>query len=72
MLAAGMGSRFGGLKQMEPMDPQGRFIIDYSMYDAARAGFDRAVLIVRRENERAFRDTVGRRLESVMDVEYVI
>ena len=72
VLAAGMGSRFGGLKQMEPMDPQGRFIIDYSMYDAARAGFDRAVLIVRRENERAFRDTVGRRLESVMDVEYVI
>lgn len=72
VLAAGMGSRFGGLKQMEPMDGHGNFIIDYSIYDAIEAGFDRVVLIVRQENEQAFRDTVGKRLESKIDVVYVI
>ena len=64
VLAAGMGSRFGGLKQMEPMDGHGNFIIDYSVYDAIEAGFDRVVFIVRRSTLDAFRETVGKRIES--------
>ena len=72
VLAAGMGSRFGGLKQMEPMDGHGNFIIDYSIYDAIEAGFDRVVFIVRRSTLDAFRETVGKRIESRIDVEYVL
>ena len=52
VLAAGMGSRFGGLKQMEPMGPNGEFIIDYSVFDAVRAGFTKVVFIIREENNR--------------------
>lgn len=71
ILAAGMGSRFGGLKQVQPVGPHGELIIEYSIFDALRAGFDRLVLVIRRDIEADFRATIGRRLESRMAVEYV-
>ena len=71
ILAAGMGSRFGGLKQVQPVGPAGELIIEYSIYDAWRAGFDRLVLVIRKDIEAEFRATIGRRLESRMAVEYV-
>ncbi|MBL9215564.1 MAG: NTP transferase domain-containing protein [Opitutaceae bacterium] len=71
ILAAGMGSRFGGLKQVQPVGPAGELIIEYSIYDAMRAGFGRLVLVIRRDIEAEFRATIGRRLESRMDVAYV-
>ena len=70
VLAAGMGSRFGGLKQMEPFGPSGQTIVDYSVWDAVRAGFDRAVIIIKKSIEKDFRDLVGRRLEKMTDVDY--
>jgi len=66
-----MGSRFGGLKQVQPVGPAGELIIEYSIYDARRAGFDRLVLVIRKDIEAEFRATIGRRLESRMAVEYV-
>ena len=71
ILAAGMGSRFGGLKQVQPVGPAGELIIEYSAYDALRAGFGRLVLVIRKDIEADFRDSIGRRLESRMDVSYV-
>lgn len=71
VMAAGMGSRFGGLKQMAPLGPSGQVIMDYSVYDAVRAGFDHAVLIIKKENESDFREVVGRRIERLIDVTYV-
>ena len=70
ILAAGMGSRFGGLKQMEPMDEYGNFIIDYSIYDAVEAGFDSIVLIIKKEHHKIFEETIGKRLKKVVKVEY--
>ncbi len=70
VLAAGMGSRYGGLKQLDPIGHCGEFIIDYSVYDAIRAGFDKVVFIIKRENYDIFRDTIGKRLENVIHVEY--
>ncbi|MBQ8891630.1 MAG: nucleotidyltransferase [Bacilli bacterium] len=70
LLAAGMGSRFGGLKQVEPVGPNGEFIIDYSIYDAIRAGFTKIVFIIKRENYDLFRETVGKRIEGKIPVEY--
>ena len=70
LLAAGMGSRFGGLKQVEPIGPNGEFIIDYSIYDAIRAGFTKIVFIIKRENYELFRETVGKRIEGKIPVEY--
>lgn len=70
VLAAGMGSRYGGLKQLDPIGQHGEFIIDYSVYDAVRAGFDKVVFIIKRENHEIFRDTIGKRIENVIDVEY--
>lgn len=70
VLAAGMGSRFGGLKQMEPMDDAGNFIIDYSIYDAVRAGFDSIVLIIKKELLNDFERTIGKRLKKIVKVEY--
>ena len=70
IMAAGMGSRFGGLKQIEPVGPNGEIIIDYSVFDAKRAGFDKTVFIIKREFEKEFRDIVGRRMEKLMDVDY--
>lgn len=71
IMAAGMGSRFGGLKQVEPINEQGEFILDYSVYDAIKAGFDRIVFIIKEENLDLFRSTVGKRIESKIKVEYV-
>ncbi len=70
ILAAGMGSRFGGLKQIEAMDDDGNFIIDYSIYDAIKAGFDRVIFIIKKEIEDIFKSTIGKRLEKIIKVEY--
>ena len=70
ILAAGMGSRYGGLKQIDPLGPGGEFIIDYSIFDAIRAGFDRVVFIIKRENHAVFEETVGARVRSAISVEY--
>jgi dTDP-glucose pyrophosphorylase len=71
ILAAGMGSRFGGLKQVQPVGPADELIIEYSVFDALRAGFTRLVLVIRKDIEVDFRETIGRRLESKIDVQYV-
>ncbi len=71
VLAAGMGSRFGGIKQVQPVGPHGELIIEYSAYDALRAGFGRLVLVIRKDIEADFREAIGRRLERRMDVQYV-
>ena len=71
IMAAGMGSRFGGLKQIEPVGPNGEFIIDYSIYDAIRAGFNKVVFIIKEENYNIFKETIGSRIEGKIDVEYV-
>ena len=71
IMAAGMGSRFGGLKQIEPIDEYGNFIIDYSIYDAIKVGFTKVVFIIKRENYDIFRETVGKRVEKNIEVEYV-
>lgn len=70
VLAAGMGSRYGGLKQMDPVGPGGEFIIDYSVFDAHRAGFQTVVFIIKHEIEDAFRATVGERVSRYMEVRY--
>lgn len=70
-MAAGMGSRFGGLKQIEPVDDNGNFIIDYSIYDAIKCGFDRVVFIIKEENYDIFRQTVGKRVEKQIETVYV-
>ncbi len=70
IMAAGMGSRFGGLKQIEPIDEYGNFIIDYSIYDAIQEGFTKVVFIIKKENYDIFRETVGARVEKYIDVEY--
>ena len=70
ILAAGMGSRFGGLKQVEPVGPNGEFIIDYSIYDAIQAGFTKVVFIIKEEMYDLFRETVGKRIEGKIQVEY--
>ena len=71
ILAAGMGSRFGGLKQIEPMGPNDEFIIDYSVYDAIKAGFNKIVFIIKEENYDVFKETIGKRVEPHIHVEYV-
>ena len=70
ILAAGMGSRFGGLKQMEPMDDYGNFILDYSVHDAIRAGFDSVIFIIKKEHYEIFRETIGKRVEPLVKTEY--
>ena len=70
ILAAGMGSRFGGVKQMEPIDKDGNFIIDYSIFDAKRAGFNKVVFIIKHEIEEDFKATIGARVAKYIDVEY--
>ena len=71
VMAAGMGSRFGGLKQVTPVDDAGHPIIDFSLYDARRAGFKRVVFIIKREIEEDFKEAVGRRMERWFHVDYV-
>jgi NDP-sugar pyrophosphorylase family protein len=70
IMAAGMGSRYGGLKQIDPIGKHGEFIIDYSIYDAIKAGFNKVVFIIKEENYEVFRDTVGKRVEKLVDVKY--
>ena len=70
IMAAGMGSRYGGLKQMDPLGPSGEVILDYSIFDARRAGFKRVVFLIKHEIEEAFREKVGSRIERYMDVRY--
>ncbi len=72
VLAAGMGSRFGDrIKQLEPLGPGGELMIDYSIYDALRVGFDRVAFIIRRDIEELFRETIGNRIEKLVDTTYV-
>lgn len=70
VLAAGMGSRFGGLKQIEPIGPGGEALLDFSVYDAKKAGFNKVVFIIKKAIEKEFKETVGRRIEKIIDVEY--
>jgi len=71
IMAAGMGSRYGGLKQIDPVDEAGHIIMDFSVYDARRAGFEEVVFIIKKENEQLFKDAIGDRIRSVMKVHYV-
>jgi len=71
ILAAGMGSRYGGLKQIDPFTKNGEFIIDFSIYDAIQAGFERVVFVIKEENYEAFHETIGARVEGKIKVEYV-
>src|SRR5579859_43221 len=71
VLAAGIGNRYGGLKQIDPLGPGGETFIDYSIFDAIRAGFGKAVFVIRRDIEEAFKQAVGRRFESRLEVSYV-
>jgi UTP-glucose-1-phosphate uridylyltransferase len=70
VLAAGMGSRYGGLKQIDPVGPSNEIIIDYSIYDALKAGFSKVVFIIRKDIEKAFRENIGSRFEDIIKVEY--
>jgi len=70
VMAAGMGSRFGGLKQMEPLGPHGEVILDYSVYDAMEAGFNKIVFVIKKAIEKDFRELVGKKFESKVDVSY--
>ena len=71
IMAAGMGSRYGGLKQIDPVDEQGNKILDFSIYDALRAGFKKAIFIIKKENEAVFRECIGDAVSKHMEVEYV-
>ena len=71
IMAAGMGSRFGGLKQVEPVGKHGEAIVDFSVFDAKRAGFNKVVFVIKSALEKEFRDIVGRRVEKQIDVDYV-
>jgi NDP-sugar pyrophosphorylase family protein len=71
VLAAGMGSRYGGLKQIDPVGPNGETIIDFSVYDAKRAGFGKLVFVIRKDIEAAFKESIGARFEKQLPVEYV-
>lgn len=70
IMAAGMGSRYGGLKQLDPLGPGGEFLLDYSIYDAIKAGFTKVVFVIKKENLELFRETVGERIEKAIKVEY--
>ena len=70
ILAAGMGSRYGGLKQIDPVGPAGEIVLDYSIFDAVRAGFGRVVFVIRRDIEAAFRETVGAKWEARIPCAY--
>ena len=70
LLAAGMGSRYGGLKQIDPVDNEGHIIMDFSMFDAKRAGFEKVIFIIKKENEADFKEAVGDRVSKYMDVSY--
>ena len=71
IMAAGMGSRYGGLKQIDPVDKEGHIIMDFSLFDAKRAGFEKVIFIIKKENEDSFREAVGNRMAKYMEVSYV-
>lgn len=71
IMAAGIGSRYGGLKQIESVGPSGEFIIDYSVYDAIKVGFKKVIFIIKEENYEIFKSTIGKRIENHIEVEYV-
>lgn len=71
IMAAGMGSRYGGMKQMDPIDEEGHLIIDFSLYDAFKAGFKEVIFIIKKENEADFRECIGNRIADRMKVTYV-
>ncbi len=71
IMAAGMGSRYGGLKQIDPVDEGGHIIMDFSIYDAVKAGFEKVIFIIKKENEQDFKEKIGNRLEQRIEVEYV-
>ena len=70
IMAAGMGSRYGGMKQIDPVDAKGRIIMDFSIFDAKRAGFDKVIFIIKKEQEELFREAVGDRVSEYMEVAY--
>ena len=70
IMAAGMGSRYGGLKQIDPVDADGHIIMDFSIYDAVKAGFEKVIFIIKKENEKDFKETIGNRMEQRIKVEY--
>lgn len=71
IMAAGMGSRYGGIKQIEPVGPSGEIILEYSIYDAIEAGFNKVVFIIRKDIEKAFREAIGDKIEQFVETEYV-
>ncbi|MBP3359615.1 MAG: NTP transferase domain-containing protein [Clostridia bacterium] len=71
VMAAGMGSRFGGIKQIAPLGPNGEILLDFSVYDAVRAGFSKVVFVIKKDIEQDFRAAVGKRIEKMVDVDYV-
>lgn len=71
VMAAGMGSRYGGMKQIDPVGPNNEIIIDYSVYDALKAGFGKIVFVIKEENKEIFREKVGKKTEKLVDTEYV-
>lgn len=72
IMAAGLGSRFGGIKQLEPVGPSGEIIMDYSIYDAIEAGFEKVVFIIRKDIEEDFKEIIGNRISKRIETEYVI
>ncbi len=70
VLAAGMGSRYGSLKQMDPVGPSGETVLDYSVYDAIRAGFNKVVFVIRHDFEEAFKSTIGSKFKNTIEVDY--
>ena len=71
VMAAGMGSRYGGLKQIDSVGPNGEIIIDYSIYDAIKAGFSKVVFIIRKDLENVFKEKIGKKIEKIIETEYV-
>lgn len=71
IMAAGMGSRYGGLKQIDPIDKEGNIIMDYSIYDAVKAGFEKVIFIIKKDNEEDFKKAIGDRISDKIDVRYV-
>lgn len=71
IMAAGMGSRYGGLKQIDPVDEQGHIIMDFSIYDAIAAGFEKIVFVIKKANEQVFKESIGNRVSEKIQVEYV-
>jgi len=70
ILAAGMGSRYGGLKQLDPVGPNGEVIMDYSVYDAVKAGFGKVIFVIRRDFENEFKSNIGSKYSGLIDVQY--